>query len=329
MWFRCCWGTNCNNKSSTCSSLLLIQKLKYQWLFSSYNYRLLSALQHNLGVHCLKWKQLGVLMADTCKEQGSSFYGMINVSVVVGTTWKCRGTVVHVQCTVRFTKFSDKNSDELVFALFELAAGGYSSVRLVDNLSNCYWKKCFLLQCCIQHCDLQKCNLYLKQGLPMFANWFSITFLRCANGCKDKSKSNFGKWSWSRKKTCLKWRILNTTVRAKSFGKQLGTRLLASFPPVCPSVRSPVISIGRIRSPLAVLCQGNVLYACGYNSRFRSFHGYEEHILFLSFSTMLGNFYWLLWLGNRATKFSCLVLFRAETEGVKTSCASNVSLLPT
>ena len=36
-----------------------------------------------------------------------------------------QGTAVHVQCTVRFTQFSDQTPDELVFVLFQLAAGSW------------------------------------------------------------------------------------------------------------------------------------------------------------------------------------------------------------
>jgi len=56
------------------------------------------------------------MTADTSKEQGAR--PTISLSVVAGTTWKCRGTAVHVECTVRFTKFSEQTSDELVLALF-------------------------------------------------------------------------------------------------------------------------------------------------------------------------------------------------------------------
>ena len=61
--------------------------------------RLLTAMKHDLGVHCLKWKQLVAMMADTSKEQGSSSHGMMNVSVVAGTTWKCKERRCMLQCT--------------------------------------------------------------------------------------------------------------------------------------------------------------------------------------------------------------------------------------
>ena len=70
-------------------------------------------------------------------------------------------------------------------------------------------------------------------------------------GKRDKSKSNFGKLSWFREKTLFNWRILNKTVQAKRFQKQLGTRLLASFPLVRPSVR-PFSRSGKFRLALAV-----------------------------------------------------------------------------
>jgi hypothetical protein len=148
--------------------------------------------------------------------------------------------------------------------------------------------------------------------------------LMCA---QDKSITNMGKWSWYTQKTRLKWRIVNKSVEAKHFQKQLGTRLLASFPPVCPSVLSPVLSIGTFRSPLAVLCQGNVLCIRGYNSRFPSFYCYKEHISIFSFSTMFVNVYWLLWLGKISTKSPYLVLIQAETDVVKTSCINLSSVL--